>query len=476
MIDVGTATGLAQSFQYDQRINDQRFYDQQMKRAQAENEASLKAFEDDTDYMNAANSFDHNLIKANADKTIREMGEIIRNNPDYKYNPDVRRALKEKKVYLKSNPDVIRGMASDEGFKRLNDDLAKVAKNPNQYDAGAYQELLAKKQNYLQYGHQDGKEAAQKFGAQAFVYDKPEDFIDLPVSAIELGNKYKSDKYKQDGNGGYHQLVDENTLRPLAENLYNQRKRQIQVQHGVKSDEEGIQVAADMIRAGIKLERKFGEPNHALIAAQWKHKMDQLQASGKPIDVYKEMFINSKSSMPGPELLTKVIGVKPSVKIYDADKNFVANMEGREFIPDGTYTQVGKVSKVAPHKDKYGNISQYEKTKDENIGVVHGYTVYSEADIDETGWLDDPAMKRNIEVVTMPSKFKDGKGEKQYRVRSQHTFNPQNPAYQFKLNNEVGETGKQINELNSIYGQTSSKQVVQNGVTYTFNENTGKYE
>jgi hypothetical protein len=188
-IDFGTAKGLAQSMDYNNRIADARYQDQQMKRAQAENTAELKAFEDDLDYMNAANSYDYNLIKGEADKTIREIGTIIRDNPDFRYNPNVRRQINEKKKYLKSNQNVIRGLASDESFKRLNDDLAKVAKNPNQYDAGAYQELLAKKQNYLKYGHQDGQEAAATFGPQAFVYDKPEDFIDLPTTAIEVGNK-----------------------------------------------------------------------------------------------------------------------------------------------------------------------------------------------------------------------------------------------------------------------------------------------
>tara|TARA_R110000822_G_scaffold305127_1_gene430662 strand:+ start:5765 stop:7201 length:1437 start_codon:yes stop_codon:yes gene_type:complete len=449
-MEIGIATGLAQSMDYNNRIADARYQDQQMKRAQAENTAELKAFEDDLDYMNAANSYDYNLIKGEADKTIREIGTIIRDNPDFRYNPDIRRQINEKKKYLKSNQNVIRGMASDESFKRLNDDLAKVAKNPNQYDAGAYQELLAKKQNYLQYGNQDGKEAAEKFGPQAFVYDKPEDFIDLPTTAIEVGNKYRSDKYQQDGNGGYHQLIDDATLRPLAENLYRQRQRQFQVQNGVKTDEEGIQAAADMIRAGIKLERKFGEPNHALIAAQWKRKMeieDAKGGAGRPIDTYNKMIRDEGSSYPGAENLTKMIGVKPTVKIYDADGNYVKDESGREFIPIGSYVRSNDVTRVKPYMNKEGRMTQYAKGSNKGVGVIHGYSVYSKKEMDELGWLDEPSMKKNIEVSYESGKDK----EPVYKLKTQHVFDPEkNQAYAFKLNNAVGETSKQIGEMGDV--------------------------
>ena len=447
----GTAKGLAVDLGYDQRIADARFQDQQMKRAQAENTAELKAFEDDLEYMNAANSYDFNLIKGEADKTIREIGTIIRDNPDFRYNPNVRRQINEKKKYLKSNQNVIRGMASDESFKRLNDDLAKVAKNPNQYDAGAYQELLAKKQNYLKYGHQDGQEAAATYGPQAFVYDKPEDFIDLPTTAIEIGNKYRSDKYQKDANGGYHQLVDDATLRPLAENLYRQRKRQFEVQNGVKTDEEGIQAAADMIRAGIKLERKFGEPNQALIAAQWKYKMDQMQASGKPIDAYNATFRDAKTSAPSPDAITKMIGVTPPTKVYDTEGNPVTDVSGREFVPSGTYIRANNVKRVAPYRNKEGRITQYAKADENDLGVIHGFSVYSEDEINETGWLDNPKMTKNIEVRYEPSKWKDGEQTKKYYVKSQHVFNPDlAQAYAFKFNEAVGETPKQITEMQSV--------------------------
>jgi len=186
-MDWGTAKGLAVDLQYNQRIADQRFYDQQFKRAQAENLAELKAFEDDTDYMNAANSFDHNLIKAEAEKTIKKMGEIIRDNPNYKYDPDVRRELNQYKKYLKSNPEVIRGMASDENFKKMNEYLQEAVKNPQMHSAREIEKLKQQQQNYLQFGNQGGKESYDKYGKQTFVFERPANWVNLKR---EFGKPY----------------------------------------------------------------------------------------------------------------------------------------------------------------------------------------------------------------------------------------------------------------------------------------------
>jgi hypothetical protein len=453
-MEYGTATGLAQDFGYNQRINDQRFYDQQMKRAQAENEASLKAFEDDTDYMNAANSFDHNLIKANADKTIREMGEIIRNNPDYKYNPDVRRALKEKKVYLKSNPDVIRGMASDENFRRLNDDLAKVAKNPNMYDAGAYQELLAKKQNYIQYGHQDGQEAAKKFGAQAFVYDKPEDFVPLNEEALKTASQIKARKYKEQGNGGWEELVDENSLHPAAQDFYNRHKRQIQVTYNPKDDMEGIAYAKELIRPGIDLKRKFGEPhyNDALAVAKWKAKHDEAKSNGKyDLDPYTYDIKTALNNSINTDLIQTMLGTTPETRIYNKDGSFKQVTKGLKFIPTGAFQQAAQVEKkINPRTGAYEG---YGRTLDKNTGrvsnkntgVYHGYVEMTEKELDESGLLDDKAM--DDKIVPFEGQDKKGNKTKMFRVETQAHVNLDDEAARIRYNSAAKLTNQQMNAL-----------------------------
>lgn len=448
-MDFGTLKGLAVDLQYDQRLNDARYQEQQMKRAQAENMAELKAFEDDTDYMNAANSFDHSLIKGEADKTIREIGAIIRDNPDYKFNPDVRRVINEKKKYLKSNPNVIRGMASDESFKRLNDDLAKVAKNPNQYDAGAYQELLAKKQNYLQFGHQDGKEAAAKYGPQAFVYDKPEDFVPLNEEALKTAALIKARKYKDHGNGGWEELVDENSLHPAAMDFYNRHKRQIQVTYNPKDDMEGIAYAKELIRPGIDLKRKFGEPYHnsAIELEKWKLAHGEAKSNGKyDLDPYMYDIKNAKSNRVNTDLVQATLGTTPQAKIYNKDGSFLKSTEGLKFIPTGAFRQAATVGEK--RNAKTGAYEGFERKSNNNIGVFHGYVEMTEDELDNSGVLKDKTM--NDLIVPYQGKDVKGKPVTMYRVPAQVEADLSNEGFRTRYNSAAKLTSQQMNSLQSM--------------------------
>jgi hypothetical protein len=450
MPDIGVLKGLAQSMQYDQRIQDERFYDQQFKRAQAQNQAELEAFETDLDYMNAANSYDNNLIKGEADKTIREIGALVGQNPDWRYNPDVRRQINEKKKYLKSNQNVIRGMASDTAFKKLNSDLASVAKNPSMHDAEAYQNLLRQKNNYLKYGHQEGEEGLKRDGGpQAFVYEKPQDFVPLNEEALKTAALIKSRKYKDNGNGGWEELVDDNSLTPAAMDFYNRHKRQIQVTYNPKDDNEGIAYAKELIRPGIDLKRKFAEPhyNDALAVKKWEYAMAN-QGQSKTIDAYNEAVKSKRYNTLPTDAVTAMLGTTPEAKIYDADGSYKGISNGHKFIPSGSFGQVNTVG-----KDASGNFKVKSK---ETIGVAHGYIEMNETDYDNAGYDSDPKMRDKVvaKEITTPK----GKKETVYWIPAQVEFNPNDEAKRFKFNNHVGMTSKQINELNPL-GQTNNPNV-----------------
>jgi hypothetical protein len=53
-----------------------------MDRAQALNAAKVKMFVDDTDYMNAVNSFDNPRIKEYSEQVIKDLGKYINENPE----------------------------------------------------------------------------------------------------------------------------------------------------------------------------------------------------------------------------------------------------------------------------------------------------------------------------------------------------------------------------------------------------------
>lgn len=462
-MEIGTARGLAQDLQYDQRIADSRYQNLQLNRAKAINEAGLKAFEDDMDYMNAANSFDHNLIKQEADKTAREIGTIMRTNPDWQYNPDVRRQINEKKKYIKSNNHVLRGMASDEAFNNLNKDLAQVAKNPAMHDSEAYQALLAQKNNYIKFGNQNGEEALKTEGVQPFVYTKPQDFVPLNEEALKTAGLIKARKYKSQGNGGYEELVDEDALTPAAMDFYNRHKRQIQVTYNPKDDSEGIAYAKELIRPGIDLKRKFGEPhyNDALAVKKWEYAQQGNQGQNKTIDAYRDAVVSKRYNKLPTESVTAMLGLTPEAKIYDADGGFKGTSKGQKFIPSGDYGQANTV--------KQGANGKWGLASNSTIGVAHGYIEMSEGDYDNSGYDNDPKMRDKVVVkeITTPK----GKKENVYWIPAQVEFDPNDEAKRFKFNNHVGMTNKQITGLNPLQ-QANQQQIFEDEVGNLFTQDS----
>lgn len=475
-MEVGLAKGLAQSMDYDKRIADERYYQQQMKRAQAESIAKLDAFDSDNEYMNASNSYDRGLIDAEAKKTLMEIAQIAKNDPNWESNPESRRLINEKRRYLKSNDNVIRGMASDEAFKRLNDDLAKVAKNPQMYDTDAYQNLLRQKNNYLQFGHQDGEDGLKRDGGpRAFVYDKPEDFVPLNEEALKTAAMIKARKYKEHGNGGWEELVDENALTPAAMDFYNRHKRQIQVTYNPKDDAEGIAYAKELIRPGIELKRKFGEPhyNDALAVAKWKAAHDEAKATGAyQLDPYMYDIKLAKANRLNTELVQSALGTTPQAKIYNKDGSFKKTTEGLKFIPTGAFQQAAQVEKKI--NPKTGAYEGYGRSSSKNTGVFHGYVEMTEEELDNSGLLDDRSM--NDLIVPYEGKDVKGKSVTLYRVPAQVEADLSNEGFRTRYNAASKLTSQQMNALAPMSQMEAPRQVIQNGITYTYNTQTGQYE
>lgn len=452
-IEYGLASGLAQSMDYNSRINDERFFAQQLERAKAQNAAKIQAFEDDLNYMNAANSYDRNLIDNEAKKTIGEIVDVVKANPNWETDPYARRIINDKKRYLKSNEHVIRGMASDNAYKQYVTDMQNVAKNPNMYDSEAYQNVQNQWNNYLKYGHQEGAEAAEKFGAQPFLYNKPEDFVDINQEGLGIGNKVKARKYKDLGRGGYQELVDENALNAAAMDLLNRRGRQIQVTTNTTDKNKQLEYAKELIRQGIDLKMKMPEysPNHALEVEMWKARRDAATQQGKTIDPYNFDIKSSKASKLSPDALTEMLGTAPEAKIYNKDGSFVKTSEGRKFIPTGNFQQANTVGR--------GQGGKYQVTSPKTIGVAHGYVEYNDADLDESGLLND--FKVADQIIKKTRTNAKGKQEDYYLVPAQVEFDPNNEGFRFKYNNYQGLTNKQLTELNPMQGQetpTGSRQ------------------
>ena len=136
-------------------------------------EAKAKMFADDFSYTNAINSFDNPKIKEFARNQIMKVGQFINNNPGWETNPLLRGQYQTMIHELKDNPDLMRGLTSDAAYKRWQEDMAS---NKEGLDPEDFNETSDQWQNYLQYGNQMGKEAAEKFGKQEFKYVAPMPF------------------------------------------------------------------------------------------------------------------------------------------------------------------------------------------------------------------------------------------------------------------------------------------------------------
>lgn len=435
-MEIGMARGLAVDLQYNQRMQDARYQDQQMKRAQAENEASLKAFEDDTDYMNAANSFDHNIIKAKADNTIRQMGAIIRDNPDYRYNPDVRRKLKELKVELKSNNDVIRGMASDEAFKNLNKDLAEVAKNPQMHNTKAYQELALQKQNYIKYGHQDGEEGLKRDGgAQAFVYTKPRDYVNINQLFSDVGNDFKDMKQesiKGGGRGAYQEYANPVTLDIVANQMYSQNKTQID-EEALNARMNPIDYVKKGIDAHIKKQRQLGDfglqDALTLRALTHKDKLDEAKAKGGGANTsttWETEILKKENGIENGDVFDKVFGTQQTYNVVGSD---------------------GKPIEMSGYETKHTGKHRYMETvgsdgKKQTQKFVEVYTDIPESVSKEKGFTRDPWGFGDNEVddkyTGQVSKYvkegKDGKNIDITRVKTWIPIDVNNQSFRGRYN------------------------------------------
>jgi hypothetical protein len=342
-MEYGTELGLAQNFQANERINDLRYRNHMMKQSQAESEAKAKMFADDLDFQNAANSYDNPIIKQHAKDTILKIGQYVRQNPDYANNPNKLAEIKLMKNELRDNPHLLRGMASDASFKQLNADLAEVAKNPEAHDTEAYQELLNQKNNYLKYGNQFGAEAAQKQGAQPFVYTKPKEFVNLPKALMELGSNITNyDIIKGKNPGEAWTAPNPNDVQNAKISAMQEHKRQILIEAknaGITDPNKIDQWVHSQIAAGFKKNYWVGDVNALFERDIKKRELNAKlnKGNGAGYSPWDDLFDPRKPAGNVPvDLVRKVWNDNPKMEISGTNGKKV-DLTGHKFNYDGRY-------------------------------------------------------------------------------------------------------------------------------------------
>ena len=390
-IQAGLARGLAQDLQYDQRIQDLRYQKQEMDRAQALNAAKVKMFVDDTDYMNAVNSFDNPRIKQYSEQVIKDLGKYINENPDYMYDSQKMMEVKRMKRQLKDNPYLHQGIASDDAIKKLHADMAEVAKNPEMHDKGAYERLAQQEQNYYKFGNQEGEDAARQLGPKAFVYNKPRDFRDLNEDFASIGNKFKDVKQASmagKGRNAFSEYANPETLKIVANQYYSQNPEQI-AQEAAKVGMTPVEYVMQGIDAHINKRVDYGDYSLGdalrLRALDRKAaKKDGVEAAQGPT-TWDYQIRNQEEGKDSGEVFDKTFGTINNVKIPDNQGNLY-DLTGVEFKHTGNHkvfeeTVMGKDGK--PKKVK--------------VKKVLVFADLSKAQSDEMGFTkkeDDPILSQ----------------------------------------------------------------------------------
>jgi hypothetical protein len=207
-MEVGMRIGLARSFQADQRINDARYHDQEMKRARGEAESKAKAMADDFDFMNAKNAHDNPIIKENAKKHIQTMGKWYNENRGWETDVNKRAEQKMMLKQLNDNPDLHRGNLSDAEHSKMIQ-YQSDPKNAELTNSPEFERIKQEWKNYEMYGHQEGEEGLKRDGGKkAFVFSAPDEYFDYREQLRTIGSQLGKTKRSNAETGYSKEWVD----------------------------------------------------------------------------------------------------------------------------------------------------------------------------------------------------------------------------------------------------------------------------
>lgn len=435
---IGLANGLAQDLGYNDRINDLRYRNEAQQRTEALNEAKRRMFDQDTEYQNAMNSYDNPKVREFANNQIHKLANFVRENPDYQTSFEKREQFKSLKRQFKDNPILHRGMASDMNMRELDKDLQEMAKNPQQHDSEAYQDLLNQKQNYLQFGNQHGKDARDQFGEQAFSYVKPQDFADVIKENQDTGNKFKHNSLNSDivpikngRDGAYRIMPKPSVIHQMAVDKYLARKRQYDVQYASKGIDP-IKEISNQIASGIEEKFDIGDKNTLnddLLKIKFKHSLDNAAANGG--NPYKISLFDPSIAAPGSEKLSETFGSQVPHFFKGPDGKLIKNT-GDTFHYEGDIFDKGYRAdkKYAKTGVKQMNGFFYKPLE---WGKENGYTY------DPWGFGEhavEPGMKDVMEIVNSPVD-ENGKSHKLLKVKGIAEVNANDSYPELKFNKSV---------------------------------------
>lgn len=429
-LEYGIVNGLSQVAPWDAAINDLRYNQQMKKQANALAEQQAKLFADDFAYKNAMNSFDNPKVKALAQLQTKKIGRFVNENPDWRTNVE-KRAMYSNMIHdLKDNPDLNRGLISDKNYQDFQKDLSEKIKNPDLYDAEAYDNIKKQWDNYNRFGNQfaNSEEEVEKLGGiKPFSYQAPRDFISTNKVLGEDGGNFgdfivkplKADGV-QTGVGAHEYIPNDKSVNAVASERYLQNKRQMDIEAKRSGYANGFDYTKQKLLANIKVPKTdFGDFGvMEARAARYAKNISQ----GEPSSIWdKEMVGNDETHIPD---MDKVLGVTPKFQIKSDDGKTIIDGTGKEVSYPSFQSYPDNNSK------KSGIKNQLFKTRiplkeAEDAGIVKDNATFS------SDYEVSPQWRKSSKIINTIDK--NGNDVKYVEYTDMLPFNVKSPTFKGKF-------------------------------------------
>jgi len=404
-MEIGAAQGFAQNMGFDQRVNDLRYQSQMLKQQEALNEAKRKLFESDIEYTQGGNMFDQPLVKAENQKITQQLGDFVASNPDWETNFQKRGYVKQLKASLKDNPTVLRAMATNENRQALLKYAQEAKAKGVPFDEEALNNELQKYSNYEKFGNPDGEEGAKAEGMKAYLFSRPQDFVDMNNVYKEAGASIKNPEIIETGNGGYYTKPKKEDVdarvNSILQNHGNQLVKQLKKQ-GITDPEEIAKHVRQNVEASFDSDFKLGDSLKA-----WELGMQQKQLNMKMKEAANKVgsanytpwhyFVDETNNPSGTipkEVFDKVWGGITPEHVKGND-GFKADMTGLEFNTTGRYVNKGgrtfvngyidMTPEIAKERGIYKNgLFSVDEVKPNFTGIAKEMTIQGKDGKDQT--------------------------------------------------------------------------------------------
>lgn len=426
-MNIGLAQGLAQSGQYDQKINDSRYQQQMLRNQEALNESKRKLFESDIEYQQGGNAFDQPIVKAETEKIITALGNFVADNPDWETNFQKRAYVRQLKNNVKDNPHVLRAKTTNDQRTALLKYAQEAKQKGVPFNEDALNAELIRYQNYEKFGNADGQEAAEKEGMKAYLFTRPQDFIDTDKLFSELGNKFKDMRVNtkvKGGLGAYEEYADPDSLKAVATQVYQNNKNQFDI-YARKTGEDPIQHIMTGLDSYIPKKRDMGDYGLQKSMALERYKYNLENQNTAPVANTYQMAIRSQdSSMVPVKAIDAIVGegAKTIIKSKDGKITDVTGL----FNTKNTGYNLRADNKGTRLAESIGYIPLEQAIE---MGIVDsGFGPFSDDEV-------KPNYKQYAQIVTNADK--DGNAQKAVKITAFKVFDENNQANEGIFNSET---------------------------------------